>query len=123
MGNPHKGEVSFESNGQVYIFKFGNGERATLERLENRTIAQLFKTLDNIGDAVLQSVFIAGLSRQHKLTKEQASDIIDDIGQDRAIEIMTEAVRLSQPEVAATGNPNPTMTTPKANGIGTSSNG
>ena len=123
MGNPHKGEVSFEANGQAYVFKFGNDARARLERLENRTIAQIFKNIDNIGDAVLQSVFVAGLYRQHKLTPEQVSDIIDDIGSERAIEIMTEAARLAQPEVAASGDPNPTQMTVKTNGIGSSSNG
>ena len=118
MGNPHMGEVSFEANGQVYIFKFGNYAQAMLERRERRTIAQIFKAED-IGAATIQSLFYVSLFRQHKLTEEQVSDLIDEIGTERAVEIMAEAARIAQPEVAATGNQNPTQTTVgKVNGAG-----
>ena len=123
MGNPHKGEVSFEANGQVYIFKLGNYALSMLERREKRPISRILK-FEDLEAAAIQSLFYVGLFLKHNLTEEQVSDIIDEIGPNKALELVTEAWRLANPEVAATGNPNPiAMTTNSGNGIGYSSTG
>ena len=99
MANPHKGEVAFEANGKQYVFKLGTYAQAMLERRVKTTFGKFVARKEDdwgVDDALV--MFWAGLYRQHKLTEEQAGDLLDEIGSDRLSEILTEALKISQPD-------------------------
>lgn len=99
MANPQKGEVAFEANGKQYVFKLGTYAQAMLERRVKTTFGKFVaKPVDDWGVDDALVMFWAGLYRQHKLTEEQASDLLDEIGPDRLSVLITEAIKLSQPD-------------------------
>lgn len=99
MANPQKGEVAFESNGKQYVFKLGTYAQAMLERRIKMPFTKFMtKQADEWGVDDALAMFWAGLYRQHKLTEEQAGDLMDDIGAERFKDIMLEALKLAQPE-------------------------
>ena len=99
MANPQKGEVAFEANGKQYVFKLGTYAQALLERRVKMTFGKFVaKPVDDWGVDDALVMFWAGLYRQHKFTEEQASDLLDEIGPDRLSVLITEAIKLSQPD-------------------------
>jgi hypothetical protein len=107
MANPQKGEVGFEVGAASYVFKLGTYAQAVLERRVKMPGPKFFKRpADEWGVDDTLSVFWAGLYRQHKLTEEQAADLIDELGATRVQEILFEALKLANPEAGkANGDP------------------
>lgn len=109
MANPIKGEVSFESNGQTYIFKLGTNAQALLEDRVKMSMPAWFKKRgENFSAGDIRLIMWAGLYRQHKLTEEDVGDLIDDIGAEKAGEIFMQAVNLSASRLNG-GESNPSI--------------
>lgn len=93
MTNQVKGEVTFESCGQSYVFKLGTNAQVMLEQKVKMPLSKFLKQdrIEELGISDLRLIFWAGLYRQHNLTEDQVGDIIDDIGPERVSEIFLEA--------------------------------
>jgi len=120
MANPHQGEVPFEAGGKHYVFKIGTYAQSVLERRVKMTFSKFVaRKPDEWGVDDALAMFWAGLYRQHKLTEEQAADLMDEIGADRFSAILAEAIKLSQPDQAEGGKSDPPAA--EAGGTGTPS--
>ena len=99
MGNPLKGELDFEAGGKRYVFVLGTYALAALQRRSGMSTMKFFNraTSDWGMDDVL-GVFHCGLMRNHpSLTEAEVSDIIDELGQQRVSEIISEGIKLVFP--------------------------
>lgn len=109
MSNPVKGETTFEALGKSWRFKMGNMALVELESLFQKNIAavlDMFQNSEAKQMTLIQTVVVAGLRRFHSdITKETASDIVDDLGYDRIAEIILGSVKAAMPEGDATENP------------------
>ena len=99
MANPVKGEVSFEAGGQQYTFVLGTYALAALQRRTGVGTSRFFGRKPNEGgtDDFL-GVFYCGLLRHHQLSEEAVSDIMDEIGQVRVADIISDAISLAFPD-------------------------
>lgn len=84
MANPHKGEVGFEVDGKEWVLRYSANALCTLEdELDMGTaalVAELQKP-DGVRMATLRTVFWAGLQdRQQDVTREQAGELMSEIG-------------------------------------------
>lgn len=108
MANPVKGEVSFVSGGIPYTYKFGTYAMAVLQKNTGMSAKKFFDSRgDDWGAHDLILVFQAALAGKHDLTLPQVGDIIDDIGIDRAVEIVKEGAGISAPQGGAGGTKGP----------------
>jgi hypothetical protein len=111
MANPFKGEVKFDALGKTYIYKFGTYAMAVLERKAGMSTKKFFDSRgEDWGANDIVLVFFAALSQhQPKVTEIEVGDIIDDIGLDRAGDIVREGVGLAaaKQEGAAAGEADP----------------
>lgn len=117
MANPQQGEVAFEADGKSYTFKLGTYALAVLERRTKMPYRTFFQREDSAwgADDLLQ-VFYAGLYQKHKLAEEDAGALIDNIGSERASEIILEAIGIANPKEVAAGKADPQVA--GANGSG-----
>lgn len=108
MPNPHQGEVAFEADGKSYVFKLGTYALAVLERRTKMPASKFFARRDeDWGADDLLQVFYAGLYRKHQLAEEAVGDLIDQIGTQRASEVILEAIGVANPKEAAAGHADP----------------
>lgn len=125
MANPIKGEVPLEVGGKVYTFQLGTYALAALERRMKMPWPKVFERardgLMGIDDVL--GIVLCGFLRHHRqMTEEQAADIIDEAGMTRINSMITEAIRLMQPEGGQqSGEPIPENPTKPGNGLGTNS--
>ncbi len=120
MGNPQKGEVSFEAGGKTYIFRLGTYAQSVLE---GRTKQSFFKFIQRKDDewtvSDMLSVFYSGLFQKHQMTEQDVAALIDEIGPARTGEIIAEALQLAFGS-ESTPSENPTTPLPKlVHGSGT----
>ena len=96
MSNAHRGEVTFEALGKTWTLKLGT---YALSMIESKTKGSIFQFFGRGEDAWTLSdlllVFHAGLFREHKLTEGETGDLIDEIGIERATDVMKEAFKFS----------------------------
>lgn len=100
MSNPLQGEVSFEFDGKRHIFVLGTYALAALQRRTGIPTAKFFNRppIDWGMDDVL-SLVLCGLLRHNKtITEEEVSDIIDQLGNERINEIISEGIRIAFPD-------------------------
>lgn len=119
MGNLQKGEVTFEASGKTFTFKLGTFAQAAIEAKTKQSIFKFFARGEeawNITDMLI--LFHAGLLREHKLTEDEAADLIDELGMARAGEIIAEALNIAFAGIGIDpGRANPTAPR-KVNGPG-----
>jgi hypothetical protein len=99
MSNPIKGEVTFESGGKEYKFKFGINAQVILEERAKMTAPQFMNKIsqDRFGAADLRLLFYAGLHGHHELSETEVGNLIDDLGTERCTEIFLKAVGMAAP--------------------------
>lgn len=119
MTNPLKGEITFEAGGKTYTFKIGTAAHLAIEAKTKTPLHRYLskEALAAWGVTELMLFFSAGLLRAHpSLTERDVAMLLDEIGFDRAGEIVGQALVLAFGEADKTAaNPTP----PKANdGIG-----
>jgi Phage tail tube protein, GTA-gp10 len=128
MANPIKGEVPLEAGGKRYTFVLGTYALAALERRMKMPWPKLFKRAADGDwgiDEILATVH-AGLLRHHRqITEEQVADLIDELGIERINDVLSEAIKLMQPEGGGTAGTTEAMIpdnpTKPGNGLGTTS--
>jgi hypothetical protein len=95
----------FPAAGDNYTFRWGTNATVMLERESGEPATKFFLRLSK--DAKMEDLVLVmhcGLSRHHKLTREQVGDLIDEIGgPEKIIEIFNQAA----PKGDANKNANP----------------
>jgi len=105
MGNPVKGEISFELDGKLYTFKFGTNAQAIIESRVGMTTSQFMNTKgENFGAGDLRLIFFAGLYAKHQLTETEVGDLIDELGVERCSEIFVSAVSAANAKTKGNGS-------------------
>jgi len=110
MGNPHRGEVTFEHDGKLYTVALDFYAQAILQRSSKMPTAQFFsRPLTEWGADDILHFFYAMLFRRHRMTEEQVSDLLEDIGSMEIVRVMNEAVEAAAARTGVTtAKPNPT---------------
>lgn len=125
MANPVKGEVPIELGGRKYTFVLGTYALAALERRMRMPWPRIFKRASDGEwgiDDVLAVVHCGLLRHQRDITEEQVADLIDEVGLERINTIISEAIKLTQPEGGAgAAEPIPENPTKPGNGHSMSS--
>ena len=84
MANPHRGEVGFTADGKEWVLRYSANAICTLEDEFDMDMGALVKMLDGkngVRMSTLRTVFWAGLLDRHPdATKEQAGELISDVG-------------------------------------------
>jgi hypothetical protein len=115
MANDIRGEVDFEAAGKTWTLKLGNGAVRHIENETGKTFPQVGGELTNASTAsitLLTQVFCAALKRhQPEVTMEDCDDIIDDIGHEKAGDLLGKAFELMQPPAAKGGASRPRKAT------------
>ena len=102
MANPIQGQVAFEADGESYRFVLNTYGLAAAERHLGKALPTLLAAGDLGFDAIL-GIFYGGLLKHHDLSVQQAADVVDAIGMDKAGQVVAEAMTLAFPD--ATGSP------------------
>lgn len=111
--NPHLGDVAFEAGGKSYTLRLGTLALAVLEGETGIPASKYFaRPLDQWGVRDLRDVFISAMARHHSdLREAEICDIIDEIGLNRAGDLIAKALARANGEaaggVAADGAANP----------------
>jgi hypothetical protein len=110
MANPLKGEVGFEAGGVHYTLVLGTYALAALQRRSGIGTTQFFnRPPAEWGVDDILGVLHCGLMRHHRsITEEQVSDIIDELGQAKVGELVSEAMNIAFPEQREGRSPRPT---------------
>lgn len=91
-----KGEVTIKADGKSYTFVLGAYGLAMLHRKTGVPTGKYFnRPEEEWGFDDILSVFQAGLKRHHgDVSDEEASDIIDCLGYEKAVQIFQESIEL-----------------------------
>ena len=102
MGNPNRGEITFEAGGASYTFCLDFYARAMLQRNVGswRGFLQRMSTQTLEADDILRLLH-AGLFRRHRLTEEQVADLCDAIGGEAVGNIVNEGLEASMARSSA----------------------
>ncbi|MDO5895123.1 hypothetical protein [Agrobacterium sp. Azo12] len=120
MANDIKGEVGFTALGKDWTMKLGNGAVRHVENETGKTFPQIGRELsgdDTASISLLTEVFRASLIRHHPdVTIEDCDDILDEIGHEKAGELIAEAFQLMQPKAQKGGASHPRKATTGSTG-------
>lgn len=110
MANSHRGEVSFECEGQNYILSFTTNALCELEDALNLGIAEISEILSDpkrLRMKYVRAVIWAGLTDKHpQITIKEAGLIVGVIGLQKAIDLMSRGFSLAFPD-GGEGQKNP----------------
>lgn len=96
MANPVKGEVAFKAGNKDYTFVFGTYAQAALQRRTGIATGKFFnRQIEDWGVDDALAVFHAGLLRHHKISEEEAADLMDELGMEKANGIIGEGLSLA----------------------------
>jgi hypothetical protein len=109
MGNPHRGEVTFESGGKLYTVALDFYAQAILQRQSKMPASQFFaRPITDWGADDILHFYYAMLFRRHRMTEEQVSDLLEDIGSLEIVRVMNEAIEAAAARTGiTTAKPNP----------------
>lgn len=84
MGNPHKGDVTFEAGGRSYTLRFSVDALCALEEVSGRGIVALsteLSDMDRVSLTLLRKVVWAGLREHHPdIDMKSAGELIVEAG-------------------------------------------
>lgn len=84
MANPHRGEVGFDADGKEWLLRYSTNALCTLEDDLDISTGELVEKMQQpsgVRMSTLRAVFWAGLQDHHpEVTKEQAGDLMTEIG-------------------------------------------
>lgn len=124
-GNPHRGHLGFEVDGQQWVFAFStNALCAVEEEFDLKDITELEKVLsDSPSLRTIRKLFRIGLTDVHPdMTDIEAGQIMEAVGGlEPSLELIMRAVEQAFPEGAKKGGAGPRKPAPRpaTNGRGT----
>lgn len=101
MANIQKGEVSFEALDKSWTIKLGTNAMCEIEDATGYSINDIGDKLsgDHFNMKLMRTVFVSGMVEFHADIDEQTvGNVIDDIGFDKAAQIMEQAFVFATPE-------------------------
>lgn len=101
MANAQKGEVSFEALQQSWTIKLGTNAMCEIEDRTGQSINKIGEKLNGDGFTMklMRTVFVCGMLDHHDvITEKMVGDILDDIGFEKASDIMQRAFVIATPE-------------------------
>ena len=107
MGNPHRGEASFEALERQWTLRFNTNALAEFEEVAGVSTSTLGK---GMGLKQLRALVWAGLGHHHRRARgglEQAGNIIDEVGAKEMAEIVTRAMSTAFPASEGDGESPP----------------
>ena len=102
MGNPHRGEASFDVEGKAYRVRFSWNAAAAYEEMAGRPLsdALLDVARERFSAKSLRAMLWAGLQDEHPdVTLKDAGRLIDKLGRKEAQRVMGVALRFFFPEL------------------------
>jgi hypothetical protein len=102
MGNPHRGETSFEVEGKAYRVRFSWNAAAAYEEAAGRPLSEALLDVarERFSAKSLRAMLWAGLQDEHPdLTLKEAGRLIDKLGRKEAQRLMGVALRYFFPEL------------------------
>lgn len=115
MANSHKGEVAFEAGGKKRTLRFDTNAICILEEDLGLSIAEIAAQLKSGRVSAIRAALRAGLNGGGDLTAtlRKAGELIDELGYERAVALVSDAFALAFPKAAKEAGP------PKGAGAGT----
>lgn len=95
MANPHRGEVELKAGEKTYTLVFTINAVCELESHLNKSVTEIVGSMDRI--TVVRAVLWAGLQHHHKLTLEEAGDIMHAAGAAATSAAINQAMTLAFP--------------------------
>lgn len=108
MSNPHKGEVSFRAGDKDYTLRFSVDALAELETALDRNINSIASEIQdptNFSVKTLRTIFWAGLQDRHRMSFDDARDVLRALSMAQAVELVSKAFTLAFPEAEEPANP------------------
>lgn len=109
MGNPHRGEVTFEVEGKRYTLSFSANALCEMESALNLGVNEIAARLgqaEKLRITTVRAVFWAGLTDHHDgITIKDAGALLTQIKMPRAVELIGEAFALAFPEASDDARP------------------
>jgi hypothetical protein len=109
MANNLRGEVEIKASGGLLIFRLGINEMISVQN--DLGLAEddqgFLNTLDNMRSLKkIRTIVLNGLKRDHPaFTEEMAGDLITELGIERMVEIIKQALRWALPDKEAADTP------------------
>lgn len=100
MANPHRGEVALTAGGKVYTLTFDINAVCELEEALGKGVSEIVSDMSRV--STVRAVLWAGLRHHHKVTLEEAGDIMHTAGAAATAQAINKAMGLAfaQPEDA-----------------------
>lgn len=101
MANPHRGEVSFKAGEKDYTLCFTINAVCELEDRLGKSVGEIVSDMGRI--SVVRAVLWAGLLHHHKVSIEQAGEIMHEAGAAATAQAINAAMAMAfpQPEAGA----------------------
>lgn len=107
MGNPYRGEASFEALGKQWTLRFNTNALAEFEEAAGVSLASLGT---GMGIKQLRALVWAGLGFHHRRLRggiENAGTMIDEVGAKEMAEVVTQAMSSAFPQSEGDGESPP----------------
>ncbi len=115
MGNPHRGEASFEVEGKAYRVRYSWNAAAEYEEASGKPLSDALFDIarERLSARSLRAMLWAGLQEQHSdVTLKDAGRLIDKMGRKEAQRVMGVALRYFFPEIEPEESKSPDPPTP-----------
>jgi hypothetical protein len=117
MGNPHRGEASFEVEGKAYRVRYSWNAAAEYEEAAGKPLSDALFDIarERLSARSLRAMLWAGLQEHHQdVTLKDAGRLIDRMGRKEAQRVMGVALRFFFPELEPAETKCPDPPTPAA---------
>lgn len=101
MANPHRGEISLKAGDKAYTICFTINSVCELEDRLGKSVGEIVGDMGRI--SVVRAVLWAGLLHHHKVSLEQAGEIMHEAGAAATAQAINAAMAMAfpQPEAGA----------------------
>ena len=108
MGNPHRGEASFDVEGKAFRVRFSWNAAAEYEEAAGKPLSDALFDIarERLSARSLRAMLWAGLQEHHQdVTLKEAGRLIDKMGRKEAQRVMGVALRYFFPELEPSESP------------------
>jgi hypothetical protein len=95
MSNPHRGEVALVAGDQTYTLAYTINSVCELEEELGQSLAEIVAGMGRL--KVIRAVLWAGLLRHHKMSIDEAGDVMDAAGVPATVEAVNKAIASAFP--------------------------
>ena len=103
MANPNRGEVELKAGEETYTLVFDINAVCELEQMLDKGVNEIVVQMGRV--SVLRAMLWAGLRHNHKVTIEQAGEIMQMAGAAETAAMIQKATELAFPPKDSTKNP------------------